>query len=370
MLLMGAGVMLRSLQALRSVETGFNAEHILKMDINLPDVRYPEPPQKRAFYDTLLERVRALPGVEGAGLADTLPVSGGGSVQPLVVEGRPELKPSEQPTVAVRGISAGYLQTMQIPLMRGRDFVPTDRDAMLVSASAAKLLWGDTDPVGRAATLPLVSRTQLIPVVGVVGDVKETLAEKAPPTVYFYQRDLQFGGFSLAIRTAQDPAAMTRSALAAVHALDPQLPVQEIRSMREVIEETLVSERFRALLLQVFAAAALTLASVGIYSVLSYLVRGRRREIGIRTALGASTRDVVRLVLIEGMKPAILGVALGAVGALFASRLLERLVFGVKASDPLTLAIVAGVLLVVAAAASLLPAWRASRLDPVAALRD
>jgi putative ABC transport system permease protein len=370
MLLMGAGVMLRSLHALRSVEMGFNAEHILKMDVNLPDARYPEPPQRRAFYDALLERVRALPDVESAGLTDTLPVSGGGSVQPLVVEGRPELKPSEQPTVAVRAISGGYLRTMQIPLVRGRDAVPADRDALLVSLSAAKLLWGDEDPVGRGATLPLVSRTRLIPVVGVVGDVKETLAEKPPPTVYYYQRDLPFAFFSLAIRTGQDPASMTRSALAAVHALDPQLPVQEIRSMRQVIEETLVSERFRALLLQAFAALALTVASVGIYSVLSYLVRGRRREIGIRSALGASTGDVVRMVLIEGMKPAILGIAVGAVSALFASRLLEKLVFGVKASDPLTLAIVAAALLVVAAAASLLPAWRASRLDPVAVLRD
>ncbi len=369
-LLMGAGVMLRSLHALRSVETGFNAEHILKMDVNLPDTRYPEPSQRRAFYDTLLERVRALPGVESAGLADTLPVSGGGSVQPLVIEGRQELKPSEQPTVAMRAASAGYMRTMQIPMLRGRDFVPTDTDAMLVSVSAAKLLWGDEDPVGRRATLPLISRTQPIAVVGVVGDVKETLAAQPPPTVYYYQRDLPFAYFSLAIRTAQDPDALIRAAVGVVHGLDPQVPVQEIRSMREVIEETLVSERFRALLLQVFAAAALALACVGIYSVLSYLVRGRRREIGIRSALGASTRDVVRMVLIEGMKPAILGVVVGAVSALFAARLLETLVFGVKASDPVTLAIVAGALLLVSAAASLLPAWRASKLDPATVLRD
>ena len=369
-LLMGAGVMLRSLHALRSVETGFNAQHILKMDVNLPDTRYPEPSQRRAFYDTLLERVRALPAVESAGLADTLPVSGGGSVQPLVVEGRPELKPSEQPTVAVRAVSAGYVRTMQIPMLRGRDIVPTDTDAMLVSVSAAKLLWGDEDPVGRRATLPLISRTQPIAVVGIVGDVKETLAAVPPPTVYYYQRDLPFAYFSLAIRTAQDPDALIRSAVGVVHGLDPQVPVQEIRSMRDVIEETLVSERFRALLLQVFAGAALALACVGIYSVLSYLVRGRRREIGIRSALGASTRDVVRMVLIEGMKPAIIGVVVGAVAALLAARLLETLVFGVQASDPLTLAIVAGTLLLVSAAASLLPAWRAAKLDPATVLRD
>jgi putative ABC transport system permease protein len=370
MLLMSAGVMLRSLHALRTVETGVNTEHVLTMMVNLPDVRYPEPARKRAFYDALLERVRALPGVDAAGLADTLPISGGGSVQPLVVEGRPELKPSEQPTVAVRGVSDGYLRTLQIPLLRGRDVARSDEHALLVSASAAKLLWGAEDPVGRGATLPLISRTQVIPVVGIVGDVKESLAEKAPPTVYYYQRDLQYAGFSLAIRTPQDPAAMTKSAIAAVHAIDPQLPVQDIKTMSEVVEETLVSERFRTVLLQAFAGAALLLATVGIYSVLSYLVRGRRREIGIRSALGASTPDVVRMVVIEGLKPAVLGIALGTAGAFLASRLLDQLVFGVKASDPLTLAVVAGGLLVVAAAASLVPAWRASKLDPVTVLRD
>jgi predicted permease len=370
MLLMAAGVMLRSLHALRSVDTGIHADHVLKMDVNLPDARYAQPAQKRMFYDALLERVRALPGVTAAGLADTLPVTGGGSVQPLVVEGRPELKPSEQPTVAVRGVSAGYMKTMGIPILRGRDVAPADRDAMLVSASAAKLLWGDENPVGRRATLPLMSRTTLVDVVGIAGDVRESLAEKAPPTVYYYQRDLPHAYFSLAILTAGDPEAMGRAATAAVHAIDPQLPVQDIRSMQDVIDETLASERFRALLLELFAAAALTLASVGIYSVLSYLVRGRRREIGIRTALGAATGDVLRMVVVEGLKPALLGVAIGAAGALAAARALEKLVFGVKPYDPLTLAVVAATLVAVSVAASLLPAWRAARLDPVSVLRD
>ncbi|MEO6236255.1 MAG: FtsX-like permease family protein, partial [Vicinamibacterales bacterium] len=216
----------------------------------------------------------------------------------------------------------------------------------------------------------LMSRTLAVEVVGVVGDVKETLAEAAPPTVYYYKRDLPFGDAVVAIRTAGDPASLAHSAVAAVHALDPQLPVQEIHSMDEVIETMLVSERFRALLLEVFAAAALTLASVGIYSVLSYLVRGRRREIGIRTALGAQTSDVLRLVLLEGLKPALLGIVLGAGGALLAAGVLEKLVFGVKPSDPLTLAIVATTLLLVSVAASLLPAWRAAKLNPLTVLRD
>jgi len=370
MLLMGAGVMLRSLHLLRTVDAGFDADHVLKMDVNLPGTRYAKPAQIRAFYDTLLERLRALPGVGAAGYADTLPATGGGSVQPIVLEGRPELKTSEQPTVAVRAVSGGYLPTMRIPILRGRDVAASDHDAMLVSASAARLLWGSGDPVGRRVTLPLESRDTLIDVVGIVGDVKETLAEQAPPTVYYYKRDVPFGDFSVAVRAAGDPTAVAQPAVAAVRAIDPQLPVQNIQSMRDAIDDTLVAERFRALLLEVFAAAALTLASVGIYSVLAYLVRGRRREIGIRTALGASGGDVVRMVVIEGLKPAIVGIAIGAAGALGAARLMEKLVFGVKPYDPPTLAVVAGTLLAVSVAASVLPAWRAARLDPVAVLRD
>ena len=303
-------------------------------------------------------------------MIDTLPATGGGSVQPIVVEGRPELKPSEQPTVSVRFGGGGYVKTMEIPLLKGRDFAPADIEAMLISASAAKLLWGDEDPVGKRVTLPLVSRELKINVVGIVGDVREQLAEKAPPTVYYYKRDVPFGDTTLAMRTAGDPLSLARPITAIVQEMDRDLPVQELRTMDQVIEETLVAERFRALLLQIFAAAALTMASVGIYSVLSYLVRGRRREIGIRTALGARTGDVVRMVVIEGLKPAVLGIAIGVAGALLAARMLENIVFGIKARDPLTLAAVAGTLLAVSVAASLIPAWRASKLDPLIVLRD
>ena len=369
-LLMGAGVMLRSLHALRAVDAGFNPSHVLKLDINVPDARYPKDEQKTLFYDNLLDRLRALPGVESAAWVDTLPVTGGGSVQPLVIEGRAEQNPRDQPTVSVRLLSEDYVKTMQIPVLRGRDVARTDGDSMLVSASAAKLLWGDEDPIGRRATLPLMSRTNAIPVVGIVGDVKEQLAENAPPTVYYHIKAMPFGGASIAIRTAGEPAALARAATAAVRQLDPQLPVEAVRSMDEVLDEVLVAERFRSLLLQIFAGAALILASVGIYSVLSYLVRGRRREIGIRAALGARTADLLGMVLIEGLKPALLGIVIGVAGALMAASLLDNLVFGVKASDPLTLALVAGSLLVVSIAASLLPAWRATRLDPLTVLRD
>jgi len=353
------------------VDAGFNASNILKMDLNIPDARYPEPSHKRAFYQSALERLRALPGVKAAGFVDTLPVTGGGSVQPLVIEGKAEMNPREQPTVSVRVASAGYIPTMEIPLLRGRDFSDSDGDAMLVSAAAAKLLWGDTDPIGRRITLPLESKSATREVVGIVGDVKQgELSEMAGATVYEYTTAVPVRSVVLVLRTAGAPAALTQPAAAIIRELDPNQPVEEVRTMEDVLDETLSAPRFGALLLGVFAAVALTLAAVGIYSVLSYIVRGRSREISIRTALGARTTDVLRLVVREGMTPALIGIALGSVASLASAQLLNRLVYGISASDPLTLAMVAGALALVALAATLVPAYRASRLDPLQVLRS
>jgi predicted lysophospholipase L1 biosynthesis ABC-type transport system permease subunit len=242
---------------------------------------------------------------------------------------------------------------------------------MLVSRNAAKLLWGDVDPVGRRVTLPLESKTVEREVIGIVGDVKEDgLAEPAMPTVYEQLPDLRWGGRELVVKTAVPPASIAPSVMAAIHGIDPEEPVQNIRSMDEVIDATLTSQRFSALLLGLFAALALVLASVGIYSVLSYIVRGRSREIGIRSALGASSAAVVALVVKEGMTPAAIGIAIGGAGALLSGRLLEKLVFGVSASDPLTLASVAGALALVAFVACLIPAYRASRVNPLSVLRN
>jgi putative ABC transport system permease protein len=291
-------------------------------------------------------------------------------VQPLVIEGKTELLPRDQPTVDVRKVTPGYLRAMRIPLLRGRDVAENDVEAMLVSRSAAKLLWGDVDPIGRHATLPLQSKTVVKEVVGIVGDVKQNeLSGAIAPTVYEFSRERDINGFSLVMRTSVPPASLGQAAAGVVRAIDPQQPVEDVRPMQDVLDATLTSQRFSALLLAVFAGVALALASIGIYSVLSYIVRGRSREIGIRTALGARTGDVVRLVLFEGMLPALVGIAAGAVVAFGSARLLEKLVFGVSATDPLTLAAVAGTLATVALAASLLPAYRAARLDPLTVLR-
>jgi putative ABC transport system permease protein len=369
-LLMGAGVMLRSLVALRNVDAGFDPHDVLTLHITLPQTRYKTPAQISAFFTTTLQRLRALPGVQAAAAVDDLPVTGG-SVQPIVLEGHAELLPRDQPTVEVRKITPGYLRTMHVPLLRGRDVGDSDVEVMLVSRSAAKLLWDDADPIGRRVTLPLQSKTVSKEVIGIVGDVKQgMLSEAAAPTVYEYTREHEWNNLSIVMRTSVPPLSLAQAAAGAVRAVDPDQPVEDVRTMDDVLDETLASQRFSALLLGLFAAVALALASIGIYSVLSYIVRGRSREIGIRSALGARTADVVRLVVREGMTPAIIGIATGAVAALGSGKILEKLVFGVSASDPLTLAVVAGMLTIVALIASLVPAYRASRLDPLTVLRD
>jgi putative ABC transport system permease protein len=368
-LLMGAGVMVRSLAALRNVDAGFDPHNVLTMHVSLPETRYGTPAKTTAFFATALQRIRALPGVEAAAAIDNLPVQGG-AVQPIVHEGHVELLSRDQPTAAVRKITPGYLQTMRVPLLRGRDVAETDTDVMLVSHDAARLLWGDADPIGRRVTLPLESKTALKQVIGIVGDVKQAeLSEPPMATVYEYTHEHNWRGLTLVVRTSVSPASLGRAAAAALRAIDPEQPVENILTMDDVLDQTLTSQRFSAFVLGIFASLAVALASIGIYSVLSYIVRGRSREIGIRTALGARTGDVLRLVVAEGMTPTLIGIAAGTVAALGSSKLLAKLVFGVSASDPLTLAAVAGTLALVALMASLVPAYRASRLDPLNALR-
>ena len=368
-LLTGAGVMIRSLLALRNVDAGFDPRNVLTMRVGLPETRYKSPAETTAFYNKALQRLRALPGVQEAAAIDDLPLAGG-SQQPIVVDGHAELLPRDQPTVAVRKITPGYLRAMRVPLLRGRNFTDDDVHVMLVSRGAAKLLWGDVDPIGRQARLPLESKTVVQTVVGVVGDIRENgLAENPVATVYEYTREHDWGHLALVARTSVPPLTLAQAAAGAIHAIDSEQPVEEIRTMEDVRDDTLTSQRFNALLLGLFASVALTLASVGIYSVLSYIVRGRSREIGIRTALGAKRADVVRLVVVEGMTPALIGVAAGTAAALAAGRLMAKLVFGVSASDPMTFVAVAATLVFVALMASLVPAYRASRLDPSEVLR-
>ncbi len=259
---------------------------------------------------------------------------------------------------------------MAIPLLRGRDVSSADVNVLLVSQSAARLLWGHADPIGRHATLPLESRSVVHEVVGIVGDVIQMELTKGPnPTIYTYSRQRDFGFMTLVARTTVPPMSIAKAATASLHDVDPAQPVNNVRTMTAVLDDSLTAQRFSAMLLGVFAAVALVLSSVGTYSVLSYVVGGRRQEIGIRTALGATTADVLRSVLVEGMTPAMVGIGVGILAAIGSAQLLSTMVWGISASDPATLVTIAIGLALISLLASLVPAYRASRVDPAQVLR-
>jgi predicted permease len=373
MLLMGAGIMMRSLLALRHADAGINASNVLTMRVALPAAKYKEPERRSAFFDQTLDEIRALPGVEAAGGIDDLPTQNG-SVQPLVPAGSAVQLPKDQPTVEVRTITPGYLRAMAIPVLAGRDVAAGDIDVMLVSESAAKLLWKNASPVGTRASFPLMSTPDkpfTREIIGVVGDVKQgELSEAAQPTVYHYTKVREWSSLALVVRTKVPPMSIAKAAAGVVLARDPDQPVEEIKTMEAVLDDQLASRRFSARLLGLFAGLAMALASIGIYTVLGYIVRGRSREISIRSALGARTADVVRMVVAEGMTPALIGIGLGIAGSFATSTLLERMVFGISPSDPWTMAAVAAGLALVALVASVVPALRAARVDPASVLRS
>jgi predicted permease len=314
---------------------------------------------------------------------DDIPLDQNGSHQPIAIEGQPEVAMADQPEVDVRLISTGYLHAMHIPILRGRDFSDQDvngrPESILISESMAKRFWPDQDPIGKRVKLTF-SPDQFREVVGVVGDVKlDGLDQSRPsPTLYVPLDQVSASGpngwnsfpLTLVVRSSTAPGSMVSTVTNAIHEIDGTVPVRDVFTMDDVVEKSLSQPRFNMLLLGVFAGLALALAAIGIYSVLSYSVRQRVPEIGIRLALGARMTDVLRMVVMEGMKPTLLGAAIGVVAALALGRLVSSLIFQVKPTDPLTFIAVAAVLALIALLACIVPAYRASRVDPVIALRN
>ncbi|MGA8073513.1 MAG: ABC transporter permease [Candidatus Acidiferrales bacterium] len=383
-LLAGAGLMIRSLWNLRRVNPGFDPHNVLTMSLPVTTHEFPTRESEISFYNELFARLQALPGVESAAAIDSMPLNGeGGSVQPVQIEGRPVVAMADQPEVGVRFISAGYTRTMHIPLIAGRELTDADapgaQDVVLVSETMARRFWPNESPLGKHLTLsffPGFVRT----VAGVVGDVKDEGLDdpQTTGTLYFPIKQLTqppnttWSGFSmgLAVRSSTPVARLTPEITAAIHQLVAEQPVEEIATMEDLIATSLTQQRFNMLLLASFAGLAMLLAAVGIYSVLSYAVRRRTREIGIRMALGAQVRDVLRLVVADGMKPTLLGVAIGIAGALALSRVVAKLIYGVSPTDPVTLVAVALLLATVAFLASVIPAIRATKVEPMVALHE
>ncbi|HEY1251611.1 MAG TPA: ABC transporter permease [Thermoanaerobaculia bacterium] len=375
MLMVGAGLLVRSLGKLRGVDPGFEPRHLLLGTTSIPDARYPTPEARNAFYENVLERIRALPGVVAAGAINTVPLTEGGSTQPVAIEGAPAATLAEQPEVAVRNLTPGTLAALRIPLRRGRDFTAADSEkskpVILITEAMARKFWPGQDAVGKRLTLtfnPGVVRE----VVGVVGDVKLRGVSHVEPIAAVFVPEAQLPRYTmtLVVRTAAEPRSLASAVTAAVQALDPDQPVTDIQTMEQHAGDALTHTRFTMLLLAAFAGLALLLSAIGIYSVLAYAVRRRTREIGIRMALGAQPLDVVRLVVLQGMRPALIGLVIGLAGSLAFGRAVSSLVFGVRPTDPATFGAVAGLLMGVALLACALPARRATRVEPTEALQE
>ena len=373
-LLVGAGLLVRSLQRLIAVDPGFDPANISAVTITLPDATYPDSLRRVAFYERLLERVRAMPGVQSAGIISWLPMTPGNAATSLTVVGRPEPAPGQKPTAAIRIVDPGYFDAMRIPLRRGRSLVPSDRfgsvPVAVISDAMARKLWPGEDPIGRHVKVEWWHEKVSVEIVGVVGDSRhDGLDAEFEPTLFYPFAQESQGGMSLVLRSTLPPAKLTRMVRAAVSEMDRGLPVADAVTMYHHITEMMADRRYPAFVLGLFAALALTLAAVGIYGVLSYTVGQRTREIGVRLALGARPADVLRTVLGDGLRLTFIGIALGATAAGLAAGALGKLLYDVRPLDPVTFASVTLVLGGVALLAMAAPARRAARVDPMVALR-
>ena len=378
MLLAGAGLLMRSFVRLQSVDPGFNPVQTLSFELSLPDVQYATEPRQVAFFDQLLPRLRALPGVRAADAVMMLPLTGNNFNISFEVAGRPPISPALQPTMEVRVATPGYLSEMGIPLKRGRGFTDDDKagtpPVVILTETSAQKFFPNEDPIGktiklgwgRGAGKPKAGGE----VVGIVGDVKgASLSEPNLPQIYLPYRQWPVESMSVVMKTTTPPESLVAAVRQEVHAIDPNLPVSGVGTLEKIIAESISQPRFYMMLLAIFASVALLLAAIGIFGVLSYAVSQRTREIGIRMALGAPGRTVVGLIVRQAMILVASGVAAGTIAALLVSKTITGMLFSVAPTDPVTFGSVAAVLVAVALFASYLPARRATRVDPIVALR-
>ncbi len=366
-LLITAGLLIGSFVRLTHVDKGFDIQRVLAVRVAMPSTKYTEKVQQAAFFDRLLEKTRPLPGVLSAGLVSALPLQGETWLDLVAAEGdqRPLF---ERPMVNVRFVSPDYFKTLRIPFREGRPFDDSQRNrkVVIVSQGTARRLWPGQSPLGRR----MLHNETLEEVVGVTADVRSTSLDKDPVLIIYvpyWQRPRLSA--ALLVRTTMDPRGIAAGVREAIHQVDADVPVPKMQTLEEVMANSVAQRRFQMMLVMLFAAAALALAGFGIYGVVSYSVARRRTEMGIRLALGADTGGLQRMVLWQGIRPVVAGLAVGIAGALAAGRILSSLLFQVSARDPLTIGGVALVPLAVSVVAALAPARRATRVDPMNALR-
>jgi putative ABC transport system permease protein len=370
-LLIGAGLLLRSFVALNSVDSGVKASGVLTMSVSLPQGKYPNASMWQRFYEPALERIQALPGVRAVGMIKLLPLQNWGTNGDFVIEGRPLAEVGQRPFAESRDISPGYFRAMGIPIVRGRDLSGQDSatslPVVMINEALARKYFKGEDPLGQK-----IQWDSLRTIVGVAGSIHQAGLDRAPlPEVYFpaAQRPGSIAGMTLVISASVEPTSLTHAVESAIRSVDPSQPVFGVKTMERVVTDSLSSQRLYVWLLGVFAAIALILASAGIYGVMSYLVTRRTQEFGVRMALGASTRDILRMVLRQSLVLIAVGVAIGLAGAFAVTRVLTNFLFGVKPTDLATFGAVSMVLVIVALVATYLPALRATKVDPMVALR-
>ncbi|HKS10240.1 MAG TPA: ABC transporter permease [Pyrinomonadaceae bacterium] len=373
-LLVGAGLFFRSFVTLFKTDPGFNPDNVVTMNLILSATKYKEEPQTVAFYNDLVQRVKAKPGVQSAAAVNYLPLGGSNSSDAYLVEGEAEPAPGNENVGRYRVCTPDYFTTMQIPILRGRAFTDQDKAGaplvVIVNETLARKHWPGQDPIGKRIRFhaPL-DKAPWMEVVGVIKDVKHELTLEVTPEYYLSFPQDVWRGMVVVARTTVDPASLMGSLRQDVWAIDKDQPVFDVRTMQEVRSLSVGLQQFNSMMIGLFAGVALLLAAIGIYGVMAFAVTQRTREIGIRMALGARKTDVLRLIVVNGMKLAVIGLVLGLVASWALTRFIAGLLFGVEPTDPLTFTVVSACLLAAAFLACYLPARRATRVDPLEALR-
>jgi predicted permease len=373
-LLVGAGLLIRSFQRLQAVDAGFNPQNVLTLRVSLPRRRYDQDGKIISFFNQAVERIQGLPGVESAGAINFLPLASLGSRTGLEIEGRPPSTPGNRLSTDVTVTDANFFRTMQIQLKRGRFYsaqeVQERRNVVVVNEAFVQKYFPNEEPLGQRVRIAMMDTPAPNEIIGVVGNVKNQKLElEAYPMAYWPMAELTYNAMSFVIRAKSDPTELAPTVRNIIHSLDPQQPVAEVRTLESVLGTSIARERFNTLLLAVFAVVALLLSAIGIYGVMAYAVTQRTHELGIRAALGATATDILRLVLRQGMALAALGVGVGLVAAFGLTRLLATLLFNVSTTDVVTFVGIALLLTLVALVACFIPARRATKVDPLVALR-